>query len=983
MADGQWVRTAFIGLVYQDASSGTNVLIAEPKDCAPEGLATNQVLYADALDDVSCDVIYRYTRLGVSQNIVLRAMPPSPESFGLDSSNVHLLAISELLDSPTPTVEKHSRKGQRWADQTLNFGAMRMVPGRAFDINAVRPGRGAPVTKQYETVDGRKLIVERVPYAQIRSSLLKLPSSLGATSNGREATTTNSSVQKSSKWFAEGTLPRVTPMIAKLVPAKKQVEFAAATGFVIDWELVGAEVGRSFSSGIQYVISGECHLAGAEFEPGVVLRYEPGSSLYIDGPLTWTRGSTWESNSVVLTSVDEDELLGQVVPAPKSAFRGSFGPALIVDSADLPLASSRIENRLGSPGIVAHGAATPSVTVMPANSDASSVAFTLTREDGDLDQPLTVWVKASEMGMSSKGSAMPISIEAGQESATFAFRAATEGGAITVAIQSDPADAYLVGTPQLATVGMQALSSEGQNPLLINIDFCAYNHTQVSAKSGPAAIGQSSWDFWNGLSCPNQYSVARTNLLSAQTNGTSVILTITNTPGAWGLGSSDAMYDGYLYPNSGQTGIVQLANLPAGTCEVYIYGYDGNYDLAVAGTSYGNRQNRDWPSYSSPWAEGTQYVRFPNVSVAAGQTLTVTLRPGTGGYAVLSGMQVLMFFPPSITAQPASSNLCEGGTFSLGVTAGGTAPLSYQWKHNGQAIAGATTNTYTKNYAQPSDGGNYSVVVSNLYGSVTSGNAYVTVYSSASITNQPQSLTVCQGDLATFTVGATGTGPVTYQWFKGGSPIWGATTNVFTTNTALLASAGVYSVGVTNGCGGRLSTNATLTVNRVVSITNQPQSLTVCQGNLATFTVGATGTAPISYQWFKGGAPIWGATSNVLTTNTTLSASAGVYSVGVSNACGGRLSTNATLTLNRPAAITNQPQSLTVHQGNLASFSVGAAGTAPITYQWFKAGWAIWGATSSVFTTNTTLPASAGVYTVGVSNACGATLSTNAILVLD
>jgi beta-mannanase/fibronectin type 3 domain-containing protein len=83
--------------------------------------------------------------------------------------------------------------------------------------------------------------------------------------------------------------------------------------------------------------------------------------------------------------------------------------------------------------------------------------------------------------------------------------------------------------------------------------------------------------------------------------------------------------------------------------------------------------------------------------------------------------------PPSITTQPRSQTVNVGANVTFSVGATGTAPLSYQWRFNGGSISGATSSSYTKNNVQTSDAGNYSVVVTNAYGSVTSSNAVLTV----------------------------------------------------------------------------------------------------------------------------------------------------------------------------------------------------------------------------------------------------------------
>jgi hypothetical protein len=164
------------------------------------------------------------------------------------------------------------------------------------------------------------------------------------------------------------------------------------------------------------------------------------------------------------------------------------------------------------------------------------------------------------------------------------------------------------------------------------------------------------------------------------------------------------------------------------------------------------------------------------------------------------------------------------------------------------------------------------------------------------------------------------------------------------------------------------------------TIITQPQSQTVNPGANVTFSVTATGVAPLAYHWRFNAGNIAGATASSYTANNVQTTNAGSYSVVVTNAMGSVTSAAALLALNVPPTITNQPQSQTVVVGQSVTFSVGAAGTAPLAYQWrFNAG-KISGATASSYTTNNVQTTSAGSYSVVVTNAYGSTNSANAVL---
>ena len=101
---------------------------------------------------------------------------------------------------------------------------------------------------------------------------------------------------------------------------------------------------------------------------------------------------------------------------------------------------------------------------------------------------------------------------------------------------------------------------------------------------------------------------------------------------------------------------------------------------------------------------------------------------------------------------------------AFSVFASGTAPFNYQWRKAGTNIFGATTATNTIASAQTADVGSYTVVVTNVAGSVTSAVATLTVNVPPSIDTEPQSQSVNEGASVSFFVIATGTAPLSYQW---------------------------------------------------------------------------------------------------------------------------------------------------------------------------------------------------------------------------
>ena len=163
-------------------------------------------------------------------------------------------------------------------------------------------------------------------------------------------------------------------------------------------------------------------------------------------------------------------------------------------------------------------------------------------------------------------------------------------------------------------------------------------------------------------------------------------------------------------------------------------------------------------------------------------------------------------------------------------------------------------------------------------------------------------------------------------------------------------------------------------------ITAQPASATVTVGNSVSFSVTASSSSSLAYQWYFKSAAISGATSSTYTIAKAASANAGAYYVAVSNTGGSINSSTATLTVNPPApVITTQPVSTNATLGNNVSFAVTATNS-PLTYQWYFNGAAISRATNSTCTITNTAYANAGSYYVAISNTGGSVNSSIAKL---
>jgi hypothetical protein len=399
-----------------------------------------------------------------------------------------------------------------------------------------------------------------------------------------------------------------------------------------------------------------------------------------------------------------------------------------------------------------------------------------------------------------------------------------------------------------------------------------------------------------------------------------------------------------------------------------------------------------WISNGSalPGATASSLI-LASVQPANSGTYSVVVSNSVG--AVTSAPAVLtVLAPPAITLQPQSVTNASGTTASFNAAASGSAPLGYQWRWNssnlssGGRVSGATTGTLSLSGVQPDDAGSYTLVVSNQAGSVTSAVAVLTVLSAPSIVVPPASLSAAIGSNADFTVTAAGSTPLNYQWQFNGTNLPGAVTTALSLVGLSLANAGSYAVVVSNTFGVITSAPGVLTVLAPPVITAQPQSDTNIPAATASFTVGAGGSAPLSYRWRFNGSPlsdggrVAGSATATLTIAGLLSTDAGGYSVVVTNSVGSVTSQTASLTMLAPPTILTQPANATVMAGTTAGFGVSAAGPGTLGYQWRLNGSPLAGGTASSLAVSNAQSINAGSYQVIVTNLAGATTSAVATL---
>jgi hypothetical protein len=359
--------------------------------------------------------------------------------------------------------------------------------------------------------------------------------------------------------------------------------------------------------------------------------------------------------------------------------------------------------------------------------------------------------------------------------------------------------------------------------------------------------------------------------------------------------------------------------------------------------------------------------------------------------------------PPAIVAQPASQAVAVGedATFTVGAT--GTPPLHYQWFFNSTAIPGATASAFTRTEAQPADAGAYSVIVSNAYGSVTSSNALLAVNPAPAA--MLMNVNFAASEQVKVGGAATGLSPTDF---------WNRYTAPWQESAALsdlkLADGTETAIGLTvrNGAGHWGFTHPDAMYSGYCyardfgTITLTITNLSAGEYDVYLYGHGAAdnantlfqllvGTEDFGYQatttnagwdltnWVEGAQYV--VYRGVMLSNGALPLVAKAHPgrSGYTHLNGLQIVSAAAM----PPAILAQPASQTVPVGDDATFTVGAVGTPPLSYQWFFNSNAISGATASAYTRAQAQPADAGVYSVIVSNAHGSILSSNAVLTVN
>ncbi len=427
------------------------------------------------------------------------------------------------------------------------------------------------------------------------------------------------------------------------------------------------------------------------------------------------------------------------------------------------------------------------------------------------------------------------------------------------------------------------------------------------------------------------------------------------------------------------------ASLTTGT-NATISWYGDRYTIGDYGGKYGIEYSSDggvnWVNISDN-VDG--YARSFTWAIPAGLTpgsdyrIRVSEVPGPSWYCAfsnpgISGQFTVVkgCFAPTITSQPTSRTVCANTstTFTVGSSLN-PADGTWEWRKDGNAIPGATSASYTITSVQTSDAGVYDCVLRDGCDPVrtltTSSSAQLTVNLPPAITSTPAGRTICENANDTLRVRSTGSGR-TFQWFKDGVAIAGARDSNFVINNAGIQAIGVYTCVITGTC----SPAATTPVCSVLvalrpRVTQEPSNLDICPGTNGSISVTASGLN-LQYQWFRNGVAVSNAFNSTLTFTNYSSDSDGQYYCMISsnipnpNNC---VVTAQTRTVRvsgfRRPTLKESPRDADACVGTNVTLVSDFSGTG-LSFQWFRNGTALTGATSNSLTLSNITPANSGDY---------------------
>ncbi len=345
--DGIVLSTTPVAIVLYNAVSGNSTIIASITNCSGTLISSNQVYFENAFagDGISGDILYTLQRGSFSQDIVWKQnINPADYNFPTNSTQIQIFSA---FNSPAPQetarplyVETNQAVRAQMAspdfiDHTLKFGQLKFGPGRAFSTTATNSFAGAPIAKDFETINGQSYLIESVEYSDIQSQLQSL--------------TTNATVPRTSKLKrqsrpaerdkeaaarAKGMQFLALPLPNSITKArfainlgkKRLADVMKAKSVISDYIAVPATGPDPmvFQSDQTFFVDGPADFDDVVLEGGCVIKYPniPGAYIEVDGNLTC---QTQPYLPTIFTAADDDSV-GQSMSGVWTNYTGTIQP---------------------------------------------------------------------------------------------------------------------------------------------------------------------------------------------------------------------------------------------------------------------------------------------------------------------------------------------------------------------------------------------------------------------------------------------------------------------------------------------------------------------------------------------------------------------------------------------------------------------------------------------------------------------------------
>jgi len=318
--DGRHLRSRPLGVSYDD---GNNVVwIAQLQHSIGWLTQSNQVTYPNAFAGINADLVCTYHRGGFESDLVFRAQPPTPDTFGLDPVASTVQMVTEFFNPQDP--QQVPSVVDEWyglQDNTLKFGDLTMTQGKAFAITSPtgQPVDGSPtsVYKSWLHLQNRTFLIEEVPLPNLATGLQSLPaptdaqaSTAAAKVSGLASLSANTKVLTAkiqAPLIGVVSSQRLLPPACGTAADTNQIQIASAAmnqrpGVVLDYLEIAGNLGDfTFQANTTYFISSPVVFDHATIQGGVVVKY----------PLTaqtvgWPMDTFIQVNNSMTLSTDPD-----------------------------------------------------------------------------------------------------------------------------------------------------------------------------------------------------------------------------------------------------------------------------------------------------------------------------------------------------------------------------------------------------------------------------------------------------------------------------------------------------------------------------------------------------------------------------------------------------------------------------------------------------------------------------------------------------